>query len=230
MIFHDTEKYREVSAPPLLIMKKTRTQIGKEYFVNGVTPYTITAPTLQVNYFKQFTAKTVVMADGTTHTKRGGNAKFIRKEVWEKLENENKAHIEAIGVQPFCIWADAHTLSVSDEVITVTRDANNKVTYYQYGYDAFNTICVKNLDEARKIENDNGLFGGLYVVDYSTKRVHQLIVKNNDKVRLERVMNTYTTGIPWLTRGVAGGQTFKRKEIWGGMLDTTNFRASENGY
>lgn len=228
MIFHDTEKYREVSAPPLSIMKKTRTQIGKEYFVNGVTPFD--AQPRQQRYFNKFTAKTVVLADGTTFTKRGGNAKFIRKEVWEKLENENKAHIESIGVQPFCVWADAHTLSVSDEVITVTRDANNKVTYYQYGYDAFNTICVKNLDEARKIENDNGLFGGLYVVDYSTKRVHQLIVKNNDKVRLERVMNTYTTGLPWLTRGVAGGQAFKRKEIWGGMLDTTNFRASENGY
>ncbi len=210
-------------------MKKTRTQIGKEYFVNGVTPFT-TDKYHSYSYFNKFTAKTVVMADGTSYTKRGGNAKFIKKETWEKLENENRAHIEAIKVQPFCVWGDAHTLSVSDEVITVTRDANNKKSYYQYGKDAFNTICVKNLNEARKIENNNGLFGGLYVVDWSTKKLYQLIVKVNNKVRLERVMNTYTTGLPWFTRHTSGGRGFKRKEIWGGTLDTTNFRPQENGY
>ena len=154
-----------------------------------------------------------------------GNALCGIQEDWEKLERENKSHYGYQILQPYCLWAEAHTLSVQDEVITITRDANNNVSHFQYGKDNFNTICVKNLDEARKLENNNALFGGLYVVDYSTKKIYRLTVKQNDRVRLERIMNSYVTGLPWFR-----SKKFNKVRIWNGVLDTLQYRPSENGY
>lgn len=159
-----------------------------------------------------------------------GNGTFYYKSSWREIEDSGKAHTK----NPLCLWADAHTLSVQDEVITITRDENNHVSQYTYELDSFNTICVKNLDEARKIENNSGLFGGLYVVDYSTKNVYRLVKKLNDKVRLERILNPYVTRLPWLY-----GDTLRPKlmthpspieEAFGGILNTTNRKPSENGY
>ena len=186
------------------IMQKSVTEHSKEYYVNNIV-----SPS-KANWFQRLFVKK-------------GNAKFLKKETWERLENESKLNVQAIGAQPWVIWADAHTLSVSDEVITITRDANGNTKHFQYGFDAFNTVCAKNLDEARKIENNNGLFVGLYVVDYTTKKVYRLTLKNNDKVRLERVVNGYVTGLPWF-------KTLNLAEIWGRRLDFLQNNRTGNGY
>ena len=185
-------------------MQKSVTEHSKEYYVNNIV-----SPS-KANWFQRLFVKK-------------GNAKFLKKETWERLENESKLNVQAIGAQPWVIWADAHTLSVSDEVITITRDANGNTKHFQYGFDAFNTVCAKNLDEARKIENNNGLFVGLYVVDYTTKKVYRLTLKNNDKVRLERVVNGYVTGLPWF-------KTLNLSEIWGRRLDFLQNNRTGNGY
>ena len=189
-------------------MEKTVNQHHKEFFVNHYVP---TNEEVRVGYARLFSLS--------------GDTKFFNKEDWERLERENKSHYGYQNLQPYCLWAEAHTLSVQDEVITITRDANNNVSHFQYGKDNFNTICVKNLDEARKIENNNALFGGLYVVDYSTKKIYRLTVKQNDRVRLERIMNSYVTGLPWFR-----SRKFNKVRIWNGVLDTLQYRPSENGY
>lgn len=190
--------------PLLKIMQKSVTEHYKEFYVNNIVPET------RPRWYKRLFVNK-------------GNAKFLKKETWERLENESKLNVQAIGVQPWVIWADAHTLSVSDEVITITRDANGNTKHFQYGFDAFNTVCVKNLDEGRKIENNNGEFVGLYTVDYSTKKVYRLTLRNNNKVRLERVMNGYVTGLPWFKK-------LNTARIWGAKLDFTQTNSNGNGY
>ena len=193
-------------------MKKTVSQVAKEFYRNWKrTDYGL----LPAFYWPLL-----------RWTKSNGT--FYYKDSWRDIENAGKAYTK----NPLCLWADAHTLSVEDEVITITRDENNHVSSYEYKLNSFNTICVKNLDEARKIENNNGLFSGLYVVDYATKKVYRLVAKLNDKVRLERILNTYVTRLPWLW-----GETLKPKtkdvkieEAFGGKLNTTNQKPSENGY
>jgi hypothetical protein len=185
-------------------MQKSVTELSKEFYVNNIVPET------RPRWYKRLFVNK-------------GNAKFLKKETWERLENESKLNVQAIGAQPWVIWADSHTVSVSDEVITITRDANGNTKHFQYGFDAFNTVCVKNLDEARKIENNNGLFVGLYAVDYTTKKVYRLTLKNDNKVRLERVVNGYVTGLPWFR----GSNT---AEIWGQRLDFLQNNYTGNGY
>ena len=199
-------------------MKKTVTQIAKEFYRNyrrtdwRVLPHWL-HPTLEWH-----------RNDGT----------FFYKSSWREVENSGTVNSK----NPFNLWAHAHTLSVEDEVITITRDEDNNVSQHTYQLDSFNTICVKNLDEARKIENNRGLFGGLYVVDYSTKKVYRLVSKINNKVRLERIMNTYVTKLPWFfgkTKRNIGtrqpGFTPQRiEEAFDGVLDTTNLKPYDNGY
>tara|TARA_B100000900_G_C20383903_1_gene635717 strand:- start:157 stop:783 length:627 start_codon:yes stop_codon:yes gene_type:complete len=196
--------------PLTKIMQKTPYQIARAFYHDNAVSWDKEVP---VYYGKIFS--------------RRGTTRFFKKETWERLENESRTNREAIGLQPFCIWADAHTISVQDEVITITRDANNNTQSFQYGHDTFNTICVKNLEEARKLENNNGLFGGLYVVDYSDKKLYRCTVKIEHKTRLERILNTYVTGLPWFFShaGVVG-----KKKLWRGCLDTLQDNPTGNGY
>jgi len=158
---------------------------------------------------------------------RRGNTRLFKKETWDRLEEEGRATFSSIGLQPFCIWADAHTISVQDEVITITRDTTNSVRKFQYGLDTFNTICVKDLNEARKLENNNALFGGLYCVDFSTKNLYRYTVKINNKTRLERILNTYVTGLPWF---FSHGNKVDKQSFWRGTLNTLNDNRSGQGY
>lgn len=199
-------------------MKKTVSQIAKEFYRNyrrtdwSGLPHWLT-PALEWHR---------------------GNGTFFYRNSWRDIEDSGQANSK----NPFNLWAHAHTLSVEDEVITITRDEDNNVSQHTYQLDSFNTICVKNLDEARKIENNRGLFGGLYVVDYSTKKVYRLVAKINNKVRLERIMNTYVTQLPWFfgktkitNRPWRQGFTPQRiEEAFDGVLDTTNLKPYDNGY
>tara|TARA_E500000178_G_scaffold354735_1_gene424843 strand:+ start:1562 stop:2143 length:582 start_codon:yes stop_codon:yes gene_type:complete len=153
-------------------------------------------------------------------------AKFFTKDSWRQKQDEGVAHLE----KPLNLWAHAHTISVQDEVITITRDEDNNVSQHTYALDSFNTICVKNLDEARKIENNDGLLGGLFVVDYSTKKVYRLVVKINNKVRLERVLNPYATRLPWFVADLYPAEKQKLENAFDGTLNTTKDRPEENGY
>jgi hypothetical protein len=191
-------------------MQKTPYQIARAFYNDNAVPNDKEVP---VYYGKIFSRK--------------GNTRFFKKETWEKLEGESRTNKQAIGLQPFCIWADAHTISVRNEVITITRDANNSTQSFQYGHDTFNTICVKNLDEARKLENNDGLFGGLYVVDYSDKKLYRCTVKIEHKTRLERILNTYVTGLPWF---FTHGYKVDRQSLWRGTLDTLQDNPTGNGY
>jgi hypothetical protein len=103
------------------------------------------------------------------------------------------------------------------------------VSQHTYALDSFNTICVKNLDEARKLENNNGLLGGLFVVDYSTKKVYRLVVKINNKARLERILNPYVTRLPWLY-AKSDRRVKKIENAFDGTLNTTKHKPEENGY
>tara|TARA_B100002019_G_C21177879_1_gene552095 strand:+ start:176 stop:769 length:594 start_codon:yes stop_codon:yes gene_type:complete len=197
-------------------MKKTVSQIAKEFYRNW---WRVSWEDVPFYYHPSPQGPQVVQ----------GQHKFHFKNSWKFFEDGGKDHLE----KPFCLWADAHTISVEDEVITITRDENNHVSQHTYELDSFNTICVKNLDEARKIENNRGLFGGLYVVDYSTRKVYRLVAKLNDKVRLERICNPYVTKLPWfygktIQKTRQDGQVIE--EAFGGTLDTTNLKPSENGY
>ena len=191
-------------------MKKTVTQVAKEFYRNW----------RRTNYrsLPKFFHPTLPW------TKTNGT--FYYKDSWRELEDAGIEHTK----HPLCLWADAHTLSVEDEVITITRDENNHVSTYEYKLDSFNTICVKNLDEARKIENNNGLFVGLYIVDYSTKKVYRLVEKLNGKVRLERILNPYVTRLPWLYGNSPKNESKLIEEAFGGTLNTTDRNPSENGY
>lgn len=212
ILHHDTEKYRGVSNPPFTkIMNRTVTQQAKEFYANWRRTVKRTVP----NYLRP--------------SEYNYQGTFYFKNAWRRIEDSGKAHTK----RPLNLWADAHTISVADDTITITRDENNQVSTYTYGQDIFNTICVKNMDEARKIENNQGHFGGLYVVDYTTRNVYRLVIKINRKVRLERVLNTWVTRLPWLT----GSTQFKNyrngqriETAFGGVLNTTNTQPSENGY
>jgi hypothetical protein len=213
ILYHDTEKYRGVSNPPFTkTMNKTVTQQTKEFYRNWRRTVRWTLP----NYLRP-----------SSFGERTGT--FYFKDAWRTCEDAGTAHLK----RPLNLWADAHTISVADDIITITRDENNQVSTYTYGEDIFNTICVKNIDEARKIENNQAHFGGLYVVDYTTRNVYRLVVKKNKKVRLERVLNTWVTKLPWLT----GSTQFKNyrsgqriETAFGGVLNTTNTQPSNNGY
>lgn len=191
-------------------MQKTPYQIARAFYNDNAVPNDKEVPAY---YGKIFSRK--------------GNTRFFKKETWERLEGESRTNKQAIGLQPFCIWADTHTISVRNEVITITRDANNSTQSFQYGHDTFNTICVKNLDEARKLENNDGLFGGLYVVDYSDKKLYRCTVKIEHKTRLERILNTYVTGLPWF---FTHGYKVDRQSLWRGTLDTLQDNPTGNGY
>ena len=54
------------------------------------------------------------------------NTSFTWENSWKFFEDGGKDHLE----KPFCLWADAHTISVEDEVITITRDENNHVSQH----------------------------------------------------------------------------------------------------
>jgi hypothetical protein len=211
ILYHDTEKYRGVSSPPLTkIMQKTPYEISKSYYYDNAVPKDREVPVYYGSIFS-----------------RKGNTRFFKKDTWEKLENEGRDNFGVIGLQPFCIWADAHTISAHDEVITITRDATNSVRKFQYGLDKFNTICVKNLEEARKLENNSADFGGLYCVDFSTKNLYRYTVKIGNKTRLERILNTYVTGLPWF---YSHSGMVNKNGIWRGDLNTLNDNPSGQGY
>ena len=191
-------------------MQKTPYQIARAFYNDNAVPLDREVP---VYYGRIFSLK--------------GDTRFFKKETWERLEGESRTNKQAIGLQPFCIWADAHTISVRNEVITITRDANNNAQSFQYGHDTFNTICVKNLEEARKLENNDGLFGGLYVVDFSDKKLYRCTVKIEHRTRLERILNTYVTGLPWF---FSHGYRVDRQSLWRGTLDTLQDNPTGNGY
>jgi len=191
-------------------MNKTVSQITKEFYRN----WTRTAQSLTPVWFHPLL--------GWEEEK---TAKFFYKDSWRRKEDEGADHLE----KPLNLWAHAHTISVQDEVITITRDEDNNVSQHTYALDSFNTICVKNLDEARKLENNNGLLGGLFVVDYSTKKVYRLVVKINNKARLERILNPYVTRLPWLY-ATSDRRVKKIENAFDGTLNTTKHKPEENGY
>lgn len=192
-------------------MNKTVSQITKEFYRN----WKRTLPRLTPVWFHPLL--------GWEEEK---TSKFFYKESWRQKEDEGVAHLE----KPLNLWAHAHTISVQDEVITITRDEDNNVSQHTYALDSFNTICVKNLDEARKLENNDGLLGGLFVVNYSTKMVYRLVVKINNKVRLERILNPYVTRLPWLFAKSEATRLKKIENAFDGTLNTTKHKPEENGY
>jgi hypothetical protein len=156
---------------------------------------------------------------------------FYKRDVWKQHEEAGKANL--LKDRLLVLWADAHTISVQDEVITITRDENNFTQTHEYKANSFNTVMIKNLDEARKIENNRGLFGGLYVVDCSSKNIYRLVKKINNKVRLERILNGYITNLPWLSGPIRSTWIWDgtpSADSFGKLLNTTNNNPSANGY
>ena len=107
ILHHDTEKYRGVSNPPFTkIMNRTVTQQAKEFYANWRRTVKRTVP----NYLRP--------------SEYNYQGTFYFKNAWRQVEDSGKAHTK----RPLNLWADAHTISVADDTITITRDENNQVS------------------------------------------------------------------------------------------------------
>ena len=108
----------------------------------------------------------------------------------------------------FIVYFHHHTLIVDCalEAISAQGDIGwntpHEVVHTKYRPDTpLLTITVKNYAEAQKFENSQGKFGGLYIIDVSTKKVYRLA---GDPVKLIRIQNGMKTGLPWLNPNYDG--------------------------
>ena len=189
-------------------MKKSITEIRKDFYTNQ---YFGADQEIPVGVARNFTP--------------GGDAKFITRETYDNPSRVGQGY-KATGIQPFNLWAHRHTITTNRETIIIRRDDDNQVVKFNYGVDKFNTICVKNYDEALKFNNLSGYFGGLYIVCWDTKKVYRVVPKLNNKCTIERVQNLYKTGLPWFKPF----GSFDLERIWGGKLNCMIYQPERNGW